>query len=442
MAAGTASEARALYESLASETLPALNPPGGPMRTGRWQAALSDAMDRLHRGDPEAIPYFPHASEEFVTIFDGFPKSRVHLLVMPKQRIARARVLRQEHLPLLRRMAAYTAWLVEQLQIQNPTLSWRQGIHVNPTLEPLHLHVLSEDFQGPNLKNKKHYNSFQPPFLQGLEEVIRNLVIRRPGGAVAISERDAEDSLKADMICSNCGRNFRNQFKELCRHLEVCPRPPEAIVDVPKLLLDAAEFTGDRRGAASLQGLGQASPSGRPETDEKRSAVDRGRWSAAPRIARAAGPAACAAGEAKIMSGTPPAAGAATGTTAAETAAAAAPALMPTTGYAAERPGPAGSAGSPLEQLSVPTVGHWQLSRARACPQTPLRLAAAGSSSRSRDGVEPIQSVSTKETRKYSLSRQPGPEPQDPKHGRTSVLDMLAKKPRKDIVDLLLDDDD
>merc|ERR1711904_496323 len=106
---------------------------------------------------------------------DGYPKSTTHLLVMPRQLISGPKDLTPAHMPLLHRLSTYTSWILEELSAQFPKLTWRYGIHAVPSLHQLHVHVISQDFKSPCMKNKKHYNSFQPPFLIDLGAVVSAL---------------------------------------------------------------------------------------------------------------------------------------------------------------------------------------------------------------------------------------------------------------------------
>ena len=102
-------------------------------------------------------------------MYDGYPKSMVHLLVLPRELVQGPSQLQEEHLPMLRRLAAHVAWLVAELTVQRPELTWRHGVHTPPSLEQLHVHVLSDDFKPPGTKNMKHFKSFQPPFFTDLD---------------------------------------------------------------------------------------------------------------------------------------------------------------------------------------------------------------------------------------------------------------------------------
>lgn len=209
-------------DSFAEMMVPLLRAPSKPVPcAGHFTTVLQHALSRLESGDASILEHFAHVSDEFVTMFDGYPKSKVHLLVMPRRRLGGARELSVQDLPMLRRMAAYTASLLEQVAVQSPSLTWRQGFHANPSLLHLHLHIISDDFDSPCLKNKKHFNSFQPPFLMGIDVVIGNLS-SDPPVPVKISKEQAEGLLKANMYCTACQIDFGNRFAELKRHLPSC----------------------------------------------------------------------------------------------------------------------------------------------------------------------------------------------------------------------------
>lgn len=46
---------------------------------------------------------------------------------------------------------------------------FKTGFHAEPSMRRLHLHVISRDFYSPCLKTKKHWNSFNTPFLLSTE---------------------------------------------------------------------------------------------------------------------------------------------------------------------------------------------------------------------------------------------------------------------------------
>jgi C2HE / C2H2 / C2HC zinc-binding finger/Scavenger mRNA decapping enzyme C-term binding len=87
------------------------------------------------------------------------------------------------------------------------------GVHSGPSMNHLHVHVLSPDHFSQSMRHRKHYNSFATPFLVRLEEfpLAPNDPRRAP---------DRGGWLKQDLTCWRCGKNFKNRFGELKLHLE------------------------------------------------------------------------------------------------------------------------------------------------------------------------------------------------------------------------------
>ncbi|KKA29248.1 hypothetical protein TD95_002058 [Thielaviopsis punctulata] len=88
----------------------------------------------------------------------------------------------------------------------------RCGVHAVPSMNHVHVHVLSRDMHSEKMKHRKHYNSFTTPFFVDLDEF--PLALDDPRRA------RHEDYLKRDLVCWRCARNFGNRFAELKRHLD------------------------------------------------------------------------------------------------------------------------------------------------------------------------------------------------------------------------------
>ena len=87
------------------------------------------------------------------------------------------------------------------------------GVHAGPSMNHLHVHVLSADHFSDCVRHRKHYNSFATPFLVRLDDfpLAADDPRRRP---------DRGGWLKADLVCWRCGHEFGNRFVELKAHLE------------------------------------------------------------------------------------------------------------------------------------------------------------------------------------------------------------------------------
>ncbi|KAG6122227.1 hypothetical protein E4U14_008223 [Claviceps sp. LM454 group G7] len=86
------------------------------------------------------------------------------------------------------------------------------GVHAVPSMSHLHIHVLSRDMHSESMKHRKHYNSFNTPFLVD----VMDWGARGGGGPETGLGRELSSELK----CWRCGKGFGNGFKKLKEHLE------------------------------------------------------------------------------------------------------------------------------------------------------------------------------------------------------------------------------
>jgi len=173
---------------------------------------------------PQVVAY----DDDFVVIRDLYPKATVHLLILPRDKTkqhqhpceafqdggffskvkteaAKWRSIAAKE--LARTLCPSTAPI--------PDRDWERevktGIHMNPSMNHLHIHVISRDMHSPFLRHRKHYNSFTTSFFTELDEF-------------PLTEEEQyskrQDWHLRDMICWRCGMNFGNRFKALKEHLE------------------------------------------------------------------------------------------------------------------------------------------------------------------------------------------------------------------------------
>ncbi|KAK2745437.1 aprataxin-like protein [Myotisia sp. PD_48] len=199
---------------------------------------------------PLTVKYY---DDNFVVITDLYPKSSLHLLLLPrdpaqyykhpfdafscndaessaflsKVQHETRKVCKLAASELRRMYARYSQ--TEQIRTKAlesdqppegdlpPGRDWeaelRCGIHAHPSMNHLHIHIISVDRHSPRLTNRKHYNSFATPFFIDIEEfpLADDDERRHPGRA---------GYLKQDLKCWRCGINFGNKFAALKHHLE------------------------------------------------------------------------------------------------------------------------------------------------------------------------------------------------------------------------------
>ncbi|XP_078468725.1 aprataxin isoform X1 [Lampetra planeri] len=185
------------------------SPTGQRGQPAHWSQSLRDAMD-----DP-SVQIF--RDEQVVVILDKFPKARHHWLVLPWRFVANVSVLRADHLPLLRHMHDVAERLSRQVQPLGAATApptFRLGYHAIPSMSRIHMHVISQDFDSPRLKTKKHWNSFTTGYFIDSEVVMRMV---EEDGRVVIPE-DTAELLKKPLQCHMCHRDI-STIPKLKEHL-------------------------------------------------------------------------------------------------------------------------------------------------------------------------------------------------------------------------------
>lgn len=165
-----------------------------------WKDVLLEYIEA-----PESNPSVVDFNSEIVVVKDKFPKALHHFLVIPRERLELV-LLDSSHLSLLRRMASSANRITDKY----PESKFAMGFHSIPSLNQLHLHVISQDFVSTSLKIKKHFLSFSTSFFLLIEDVIDQL---ERDGKVSIDRRNCEELLKGDLICKHCSLTFSNMPK-------------------------------------------------------------------------------------------------------------------------------------------------------------------------------------------------------------------------------------
>ncbi|KAI1776240.1 HIT-like protein [Hypoxylon cercidicola] len=200
--------------------------------------------------DPAAYPASRviYHTADFVAINDMYPKSTVHTLLLPRSPLSRqhpfdafedaaflasvqaetAKLKRLVAKELRRRYGPCSAQEREREAVLNGETEWEEGrelprgrdwekellvgVHAHPSMNDLHVHVLSPDMISECMRHRKHYNSFNTPFLIDITDFpLAEDDPRRHPGQAGYNNRD--------LICWRCGENFGNRFKQLKEHL-------------------------------------------------------------------------------------------------------------------------------------------------------------------------------------------------------------------------------
>ncbi|KAL5004533.1 hypothetical protein ScPMuIL_017989 [Solemya velum] len=161
---------------------------------GHWSQGLKSSMD-----DPELRI---DADEKIVIIKDKYPKAKFHFLLLPKISIPNLKSLTKEHVELLQHIEKKGKALAKK---SDPNLEFRFGYHAVPSMSLLHMHVISQDFDSPCLKNKKHWNSFTTEYFVDSSDIIKQLQER---GRVELDTSRFQEMLKRNLRCHVCKKDL------------------------------------------------------------------------------------------------------------------------------------------------------------------------------------------------------------------------------------------
>lgn len=194
---------------------------------GHWKRVLYRYLEEIPRpGALQDAVYYE--DEQCLIIYDGYPKAKRHLLLIPKKEIISDALqptqLRQKHLQALRQLHAVATTVAKRLS-ENGARTVRCGYHAIPSLEPLHVHIISQDLDSPCLKSKSHWNSFTTRFFLECSWVEKRLAKHE---SLELSRSSYEQLEQQALKCFRCKRGMSTMYA-LKEHNRACtaPVPPK-----------------------------------------------------------------------------------------------------------------------------------------------------------------------------------------------------------------------
>ncbi|TDG47609.1 hypothetical protein AWZ03_006048 [Drosophila navojoa] len=152
-----------------------------------------------------------------VVIADKYPKARHHYLVLPKEDIGSIFQLNRTHLPLLEELHLLARNIIE---VRGECFeSFQIGFHAQPSMQRLHLHVISKDFVSDWLKTKKHWNSFNTSLFIPYEALYENL--SKDDQIQRLPKARVEELLSKPLACNQCefvAKNIPSLKEHLLQH--------------------------------------------------------------------------------------------------------------------------------------------------------------------------------------------------------------------------------
>lgn len=195
---------------------------------------------------PDAFDRVFYKDDKAVFINDMYPKTSIHTLVLPRSErnylhpfdaFEDPQFLAETKIEVEKAKAMVTSELrrrfgkfsksdrphLEAMESDDPPdelpqgRDWSKevitGIHAGPSMNHLHVHVMSRDMVSDCLKRHGHYLSFTTPFLVRLEEFpLPQDDVRRGSNRGGYLDDELE--------CWRCGKNFGRKLSKLKAHLD------------------------------------------------------------------------------------------------------------------------------------------------------------------------------------------------------------------------------
>ncbi|CAM6068853.1 unnamed protein product [Sphagnum tenellum] len=202
----------------------------GTRKWDAWAQALRAIV--LHPEQHASIVL--QVTDEAVVISDQYPKAQKHLLVIARRDgLDSIEDVCIEHLPVLQHLHSLGETWATSLLKEDPSLVFRLGYHWVPSMQQLHMHVISQDLDSPVLKNKKHWNSFTTDFFRDSQDILAEV---ENCGRVKPCSPEVEDRLlKMELRCHRC-HTAQPNIPRLKSHLRSCKTPLKDLPQQPHLI--------------------------------------------------------------------------------------------------------------------------------------------------------------------------------------------------------------
>ncbi|XP_072947332.1 aprataxin [Epargyreus clarus] len=174
-----------------------------------WSLGLIESMN-----DPKHIY---KETDRVVVIKDKYPKAKIHYLMLPRDNIESIHKLNKKHISILKEFGSILQDIIEE----NKDVTLKAGFHAVPSMQRLHMHIISTDMVSPCLRTKIHWNSFTTDFFIPYEDVLRKI---EQNGHIEVMSTDLHKSLLATKLkCNKCSyvpRNMPQLRKHLAKHVQ------------------------------------------------------------------------------------------------------------------------------------------------------------------------------------------------------------------------------
>ncbi|XP_032597687.2 aprataxin-like protein [Drosophila grimshawi] len=144
------------------------------------------------------------------------PKAQIHFIILPKQDIAYVTALTPKHLPLLEHMMELANQIIEKEEL--PSSNFRVGFKINPFMNRLNMHVISDDFCSEYMRRINQWNTFNSDLFITYQAVYALLLTK---GYIEPLSADVIEKLRraTPVHCNQC-TFITGNFEKFKAHLD------------------------------------------------------------------------------------------------------------------------------------------------------------------------------------------------------------------------------
>lgn len=151
------------------------------------------------------------SNESCTVLKDAYPKASTHLLLIPSESfldILEVRQLTPADLDKIQTLHAVARRIASERSADGS--SFNIGYHAIPSLHPLHIHIISDDFDSPALKKKYHWNSFNTDYFVPIDLVESWLSSGKSADSQMRTNEEYEAMTSLPMKCNHCKVELKN----------------------------------------------------------------------------------------------------------------------------------------------------------------------------------------------------------------------------------------
>eukprot|EP01083_Nonionella_stella_P217113 779640_1 len=175
-----------------------------PKHDGYWKNALDVYVQKERDAKYNKCVFYE--DDKFVVIYDRYWKAKIHLLIIPRVKVTSVYDLdpmNADHIEMIEGMIARAEWIKSGILKRNTEIHQiKYGFHAIPSMNQIHCHLISDDMDSVNMKQKKHFHSFTSNYFVPAKVMLKVLKVEHK--KFKINKTYYSNLLKQNLKCHFC----------------------------------------------------------------------------------------------------------------------------------------------------------------------------------------------------------------------------------------------